>query len=189
MRRGIAACLAGDGFVIRGESGALSPEPVVDDIDVLIFDAAPGALRRAVRLVADRPVKLIALLRSPDEPTVVEVVEAGVASVLIQSELTPAVLVASVRAVVAGTATLPQDLLPRLLVHATRVGLAGPGALTSREREVLRLLADGMDTREIATGLSYSERTVKGVVHDVLMKLNCRTRAHAVAQATRSGVI
>ena len=58
-----------------------------------------------------------------------------------------------------------------------------------RERDVLRLLADGHDTREIATDLCYSERTVKNVVHDVLMKLNCRTRAHAVALATREGVI
>jgi DNA-binding CsgD family transcriptional regulator len=37
--------------------------------------------------------------------------------------------------------------------------------------------------------LCFSERTVKNIVHDVLMKLNCRNRAHAVAMATRQGVI
>ncbi len=61
--------------------------------------------------------------------------------------------------------------------------------LTSREIEVLRLLADGATTRTIAQQLSYSERTVKNVVHDLLDKLECRTRAHAVAEAARRGVI
>jgi DNA-binding NarL/FixJ family response regulator len=54
---------------------------------------------------------------------------------------------------------------------------------------VLRLLAEGHDTRRIAMDLRYSERTVKNVVHDVLTKLNCRTRAQAVGVATRTGVI
>ena len=51
------------------------------------------------------------------------------------------------------------------------------------------MLADGEDTRGIAQGLCYSERTVKNVVHDVLTKLSCRTRAQAVATATRAGII
>ena len=55
------------------------------------------------------------------------------------------------------------------------------------ERPVmLHMLADGLTTREIAEELSYSERTVKNIVHDVLEKLGCRTRAHAVAIATRA---
>jgi DNA-binding NarL/FixJ family response regulator len=53
----------------------------------------------------------------------------------------------------------------------------------------LRLLAEGSDTRGVAEDLCISERTVKNVVHDVLTKLNCRTRAQAVALATREGVI
>ena len=64
-----------------------------------------------------------------------------------------------------------------------------PGPLAPRELGVLRLLAEGDDTRDIAGKLSYSERTVKNIVHDLLVKLNCRSRAHAVALATRQGVI
>ena len=79
--------------------------------------------------------------------------------------------------------------MPRVLRHARASGSQTPGSLSDREREVLRWLAEGSDTREIASGLCFSERTVKNVVHDILMKLNCRTRAHAVALATRSGVI
>ena len=63
------------------------------------------------------------------------------------------------------------------------------GQAFDRERAVLRLLAEGSDTLEMAHALCFSERTVKNIVHDVLMKLNCRTRAHAVALATRSGAI
>jgi DNA-binding CsgD family transcriptional regulator len=66
---------------------------------------------------------------------------------------------------------------------------AGPPQLSKREYEVLRMLADGESARGIAERLSYSERTVKGIVHDLLAKLNCRTRAHAVALAARQGVI
>jgi DNA-binding NarL/FixJ family response regulator len=61
--------------------------------------------------------------------------------------------------------------------------------LTGREVHVLRLLADGGSTRDIAQRMSYSERTVKNIVHDVLGKLNGRTRAHAVAVASRRGII
>ena len=82
----------------------------------------------------------------------------------------------------------PAPIMARTLAHARREGL-GPAALTDRERAVLRLLAEGSDTLEMAHELSFSERTVKNIVHDVLMKLNCRTRAHAVALATRSGAI
>ena len=61
--------------------------------------------------------------------------------------------------------------------------------LSDREYEVLRMLAEGESTRGIATQLSYSERTVKNIVRDLLVKLNGKTRAHAVALATRQGVI
>jgi DNA-binding CsgD family transcriptional regulator len=54
---------------------------------------------------------------------------------------------------------------------------------------VLARLSQGDDTQCIAIDLCYSERTVKNIVHDVLMKLNCRNRAHAVATATRQGII
>jgi DNA-binding NarL/FixJ family response regulator len=54
---------------------------------------------------------------------------------------------------------------------------------------VLGLVADGLDTREIATKLSYSERTVKNVLHDVTNRFQLRNRAHAVAYALREGLL
>ncbi len=61
--------------------------------------------------------------------------------------------------------------------------------LTEREVAVLRLLAEGLDTAEVARHLSYSERTVKSVVQDVTRRHNLRNRTHAVAYAMRQGLI
>jgi len=53
----------------------------------------------------------------------------------------------------------------------------------------LRLLADGMDTGQIAQRLSYSERTVKNILQGMLTRLGLRNRTHAVAHAIRLGLI
>ncbi len=54
---------------------------------------------------------------------------------------------------------------------------------------MVRLVADGLDTREIALRMSYSERTVKNVLHDLTTRLQLRNRTHAVAYAVREGLI
>jgi DNA-binding NarL/FixJ family response regulator len=98
--------------------------------------------------------------------------------------------------VAAGEAAVPSDLLARLLDQVGRLqrqvlsprGLRFSG-LSEREIEVLRLLADGLDTGEIARRLSYSERTIKAVLHDVTVRFQLRSRAHAVAYAVREGLI
>jgi DNA-binding NarL/FixJ family response regulator len=95
-----------------------------------------------------------------------------------------------------GHGTLPPDLLSTLLSQAGRFprGEGPPRGLllngfTEREIEVLRLLAEGYDTAEVADRLAYSERTVKNVLHDVTSRFNLRNRCHAVAYAVRAGVI
>ena len=189
VRRGMAACLQSADFVVRGESSTLAPEPNVAGLDLLVFEYGGPTLRRAVRLAEGGRTRLVATVRDVTEQDVRELVDAGVGAVLPHSTLTPETLVACLRAVVAGTVTLPGDMLARLLLHVTQTSHLGPTGLNPRGRSVLRLLADGMDTRGIAEDLCFSERTVKNVVHDVLTKLNCRTRAQAVAVATREGVI
>ena len=67
-------------------------------------------------------------------------------------------------------------------------GLAFTG-LAPREVDVLRLIAEGSDTAEIARTLAFSERTVKNILHDVTTRLQLRNRSHAVAYAMRQGFI
>lgn len=61
--------------------------------------------------------------------------------------------------------------------------------LSSREVEVLRLVADGYDTSEIAEHLAYSESTIKGVLAKLMARLDARNRCHAVAIVVREGLI
>jgi len=61
--------------------------------------------------------------------------------------------------------------------------------ISARETDVLRLIAQGLSTREIAKKLCYSERTVKSLLHDVTVRFELRNRSHAVAFAVREGLI
>jgi len=106
------------------------------------------------------------------------------------------VIVAAVRTAARGDGTLPSDLLGRLLTQVGKLqrqvlaphGLSF-GGLSEREVAVLRLVADGLDTGEIAQQLAYSERTIKNVIHDVTTRLHLRNRSQAVAYALREGLI
>jgi len=114
-----------------------------------------------------------------------------VTAVVILRDATPSRVVSCVRAATRGGGVISPEVLGQLLPAAgARPGSdAGEPQLSDREYSVLRLLADGESTRGIAEQLSYSERTVKNIVRDLLIKLNCKTRAHAVALAARQGVI
>jgi DNA-binding NarL/FixJ family response regulator len=149
---------------------------------------------RAVRRGGCARVVLVATRL--DDAGVVDAAEAGVCGLVRRSEATPERLVQVVRTAATGDGSVPPDLLGRLLDHVGRLqrqvlaprGLSFSG-LSSREADVLRLVADGLDTGEIANQLAYSERTVKNVLHDVTTRLQLRNRSHAVAYALRSGLI
>ncbi|HEY7597473.1 MAG TPA: response regulator transcription factor [Actinophytocola sp.] len=123
-------------------------------------------------------------------------VEAGVCAVARRADSTPDALVRLVTAAAAGEGALPPDLLGRLLNRVSRLqrhvleprGLQ-LGGITNREGEVLRLVASGLSTQEIADKLCYSQRTVKSILHDVTNRFQLRNRAHAVAYALREGLI
>ena len=128
--------------------------------------------------------------------------EAGADSYLRKDMLTqePARTPPSRRCAVARRSSTPRHVMAAV---ARGVRSPGPAAarrrpspgpvhgarLTEREQRVLALIADGHPTREVALELSYSERTVKNILHDVVTKLNARSRSQAVAHAVRDGLI
>ena len=191
FRRGIAACLSAEGFDIAGESAGFDPAPRLDGVAILLFDIEGRGLQPAVSASGSVATRLVGIGRAGRDDLLFDAVQAGLAGFLVRSELTPETLVACLRAVASGQSSMPPALVTRLFDSMAKGGPRGAsvGALAARELDVLRLLADGGDTKEIATELSYSERTVKNIVHDVLMKTNCKTRAQAVAVATRQGFI
>lgn len=188
-RRGMAVCLTAEGFRVVGESTRLSPSPPLARVDVLVFEADRGGLRRVAHLARGADVRLVATVQQATDTLLNDAVEAGVAGIVLRERMSPPSLVGTIRAALTGSTALPGDVLARMLDTAAGGGRHTPNGLSRRELEVLRRLAEGEDTQEIATALCFSERTVKNVVHDLLMKTNCRNRAHAVATATRQGLI
>lgn len=123
-------------------------------------------------------------------------IDSGVAAVLRRVEADQDRLLRLVLAIANGEGMLPGDLLAKLLSHVGSLqrSTLDPRAtslstLTSREAEMLRLVSEGLDTSEIARKTSYSERTVKNVLHEIITRLELRNRAHAVGHALRNGLI
>jgi DNA-binding NarL/FixJ family response regulator len=174
-------------------SGASTTPEVVVLIADLVDEDTAQSIRTIVRDESARVVLVAALV---DGSAVLAAVEAGVAAIVRRSEATPDRLVTAIRAASTGDGHLPPDLLGRLLqqVGTSQARQTPPqglrfGGLTQRELTVLRLIADGYSTREIARRLSYSERTIKNSIHDLVSRFQLRNRAHAVAFAVRQGLI
>jgi DNA-binding NarL/FixJ family response regulator len=174
-------------------------EMAVDEaaVAVVIADELDDGTTRIIRALCrgDRP-RIVLVATTIDESTLVAAAEAGVGGLVRRAEATVDTLVRAIEKVAVGQGEVPADLLGRLLEQVGRLqrqvltprGLTFAG-LSPRETEVLRLVAEGHDTAEIAVTMSYSERTVKNVLHDLTTRLQLRNRTHAVAYAMREGLI
>jgi DNA-binding NarL/FixJ family response regulator len=190
---GIAAELRG-----RPELEVLS-ETEVDQADVAVVaaDEVDEETLRVIKAIQRTGgPRVVLVVARPDDGGLVAAVEAGACGLLRRSEATPEILTRAVVAAAQGDGTVPPDLLGRLLSQVGRLqrhvlaprGLTFSG-LTERELGVLRLVADGLDTAEIAEKLAYSERTIKNIIHDITTRFHLRNRSHAVAFALRQGLI
>jgi DNA-binding NarL/FixJ family response regulator len=193
LRNGVAMTLrTRDEVWLVSDDGGDSPAVVLLVADRL--DEAAGELLRSLRRARRSRVVLIA--GDVDDAEVLNAVEHGVCAVARRTDMTADALVRLVKAAAAGEGALPPDLLGRLLDRVSRLqrqvlepqGLHLAG-VTNRETEVLRLVASGLSTQEIADQLSYSQRTVKSILHDVTNRFQLRNRSHAVAYAVREGLI
>ncbi|MGW1412354.1 response regulator transcription factor [Streptomyces sp. NPDC002403] len=169
-----------------------SPQIVIVVVDT-VDEAVLTMLRHIQRTSVSRTVLVTTDI---DEQKLVSAAECGVAGVVRRSESTPEHLVQVIGTVARGEGHLPSDLLGRLLEEVGRLQgqVLGPRGLhftglAAREVDVLRLVAEGYDTADIATKLAYSERTIKNVLHSVMTRLQLRNRSHAVAYAMRQGLI
>jgi DNA-binding NarL/FixJ family response regulator len=200
-RSGVEAQLRGrSGIELRDVDDWDGDAPRQDEppaVAVLVVDEVDQAATRSIRALARRNhTRVLVVAGRLDDAGVLAVTEAGAAGLLRRADAVPERLVPAVTAVAAGEGTVPPDLLGRLLEQVGQLqrqvlsprGLTFSG-LAQREVQVLRLVADGADTAEIARTLAYSERTVKNIIHDVTSRLQLRNRSHAVAWAVRQGLI
>jgi DNA-binding NarL/FixJ family response regulator len=174
-----------------------SDSPARPDVVVLVADRVDEPTATTIRVTRDAGgPRVVLIVGAMDGVEVLAAVEAGVAAIVRRSEATPDRLCTAIRAAATGDGHLPPDLLGRLLQQVgdaqrkltTPTGLTF-GGLTQRELTVLRLIADGYSTSEIATRMAYSERTIKNSIHDLVSRFNLRNRTHAVAFAVRQGLI
>ena len=200
-RRGLVACLeSADGIDSITDASGVEQAwamPQLLEADVVLVDHDLEGAHEFIRSLRERTgASVLVCSARSDQRELLAAVQAGAVGYLWKETLTPDALVASLRTAATGSGVLAPDLLGDLLRTIARASneLLEPhdlslSPLTVREQEVLRLVADGHPTREVAKRLSYSERTVKNVIHDVVTKFNARSRSQAVAAAVREGLI
>jgi DNA-binding NarL/FixJ family response regulator len=149
----------------------------------------PGGAQGVLpELAPDLPV--VAWSSDPDPESIAEAVRAG-ASGFLSKQISAQGLVRALRGIPRGEAPLSRDLT-RMLIETVRtrgetdLAPANLTALSQREREVLSLVAQGANNRDIAQGLSISQFTAKRHVQNILTKLSLPSRAAAAAVYGRS---
>ena len=167
VQAGLVALLAEDRAL---SVKVLEPAEIsAQDVDVAVVSttaAREGSFPCPIVIVSDQP-----------EAPPSAVLGNDVAGVLARRSLTVAQLLATVHAAAAG-----------LRVHVPHDG-ASDETLDPRALRVLELIADGCSTREIATLMNYSERTIKKLINELQDRLQARSRAQTVAHAMRRGLI
>jgi DNA-binding NarL/FixJ family response regulator len=192
------AVQATDPLVASGLTAMLRPASgltlVEDPGEAEVVVAVPEAgLRNLLVTTGARLVLIADDLRQAELWTAIE---HGLIVLVPRAEATSVRLLRAIADARRGRGDLPAEQVAAVLQGVKRLqeNTLAPRDLTLsglslRESEVIRLLADGMDTGEIAERLSYSERTVKKVLHTMMSRLSLRNRSHAVAYALRHRLI
>jgi DNA-binding NarL/FixJ family response regulator len=195
-RQGLVACLERlhevDGVAHADSVRDAWEMPALFEAGLVLLDHTIDGGRDFISAVrAATGARVIVCTADCTEDGMVSAIHAGAVGFLRKDTLNTETLASAVRAALTGTGVVAPDLLESLLRPngPYLVDRNAPALLTDREQQVLSLIAEGHPTREVAQELCYSERTVKNVLHDVVTKLNARTRSQAVAHAVREGLI
>jgi DNA-binding NarL/FixJ family response regulator len=198
VRAGLRTMLAGDnGVAVIGDAGtgaaaiararALNPDVVL--LDARLPDMPGDEVCR--HLLANSPQVVVVILTTFAEDDLVRrCVRAGARGYLLK-DIARLDLGRSLRAVMRGEAVIDSKVAPAVLAAARQAvdNHATDEPLNTRQKEVLRLVAEGLSNREIAARTHLSEYTVKGYVEEILERLGARNRVHAAIVATKQGLI
>jgi DNA-binding NarL/FixJ family response regulator len=163
--------------------------------DVVILDVAMpdlNGIETARMIIAERPdVKVIALSMHSDRRFVVEMLKAGASGYLLK-DCALEDLVRAIRVVIANQTYLSPEVAGTVVGdYVRKSSLSDTSAfsvLTAREREVLQLLAEGMSTKQIASCLNISAKTVETHRQHIMEKLDTRSIADLIKYAVREGL-
>lgn len=198
FRDGIASLLEAAGFDIVGQVGdgqeaveaatRLRPDLVLLDISMPVMDG-PNALRKIKAALPETNVVMLTV--SDEDKLLFESIRAGADGYLLKS-LTADQFVELLQGLDRGEAALTRKMTKRLLngISAARDRQhKDVHGLSSREVELLRLVARGFSNKAIAQELSVSENTVKYHMKNILQKLNAKNRTEAVTTAMQAGLL
>ncbi|GAA1909094.1 helix-turn-helix transcriptional regulator [Streptantibioticus ferralitis] len=167
------------------------------DIIVAAVEVVDASALDLLRGLCDKPeARFMLVVGERWQVDVSTAADRGVRAVVWRHSFDPAAFVRALLTIADGGGSLPHTLQGTLReqVGSTHRKVTAPHGLTAaavspREVEVLRLIAEGKELSEIATMLCYSERTVKYVLYGLTRRLQLRNRAHAVSYAIRTGLI
>ena len=171
---------AADGAEAARLAAELSPDVVLLDIQMPGTDGLAAAERI---LAAPEPPRVVFLTTFSDDEYIVRALSLGAAGYLIKQDV--AGVAPALRAVVAGRSVLEGEVLERAVSLGAPAGgedMPEPDLaamfpqLTEREREVVRLVAEGLDNREVAAVAYMGEGTVRNHISQILAKLGLRNR-------------
>jgi NarL family two-component system response regulator LiaR len=195
VRRGLAAVLSAfNDFILVGEASSgeeaitlcekTRPDAVLMD---LVMPGMGGA--KATRVIRDRwpEVTIIALTSFAEMAMVEEALKAGAISYLLKS-VSADELASAIRGAIIGRPTLSPEVA-RLLIQDIRQPTGQDYELSDREREILKLMVEGLSNVAIAGQLVISQSTVKFHVSNILSKLGVTSRTEAVALALRHHLV
>ncbi len=203
FRRGLIMVLESeDGVEVVGEAedGQEAIEKAEElTPDVVLMDVRMPRVSgiEATRAIAESvpSAKILMLTVSDEEDDLYDAIKAGATGYLLK-EISIEEVASAIRSVVSGQSLISPSMASKLLSEFTslakkaddRQAMPTP-RLTDRELEVLKLVAQGMSNREIATELYISENTVKNHVRNILEKLHLHSRMEAVVYAVREKLL
>ena len=167
------------------QASRFRPEVVLLDARLPDMDG-PDVCRALCEAVPDVAVTMLTTFT--DNELVRRCVRAGIRGYLLK-EIPGLELASSIRLLAKGEPVIDQKVLPQVLavLRQSTPSPDGEEPLSERQREILRLVADGLSNREIAERVHLSGLTVKSYIEDLLKRLGARNRAHAAILATRRG--
>lgn len=201
FRDGLATLLRARGMEVVGEASngldavekarALKPDLILMDVNMPQMNGL-----EATRIIkTEKPdTKIVILTVSDDDENLFEAIKSGAQGYLLKS-LQSQSFFDLLNGVAQGEAPISRGLATKILGEFARhlqqdeVQAANKEDLTDREKEVLRLVAEGSTNRDIASKLNVTENTVKYHLKNILEKLHLRNRAQAVAYAMQTGLL
>jgi DNA-binding NarL/FixJ family response regulator len=129
-------------------------------------------------------IPILVLCLEPDPGISNRIMHSRAGGIILQTDISSEPIVQAIKSISSGLLVFDSALMPQQSEED-----AHAEALTPREGEVLRLLADGSGNKEIAAHLNISEHTIKFHIRSILGKLGATSRTEAVARGLRSGLI